>query len=94
MLESFLERKTEIISSTDPNRIFTENVRSFFWIPKPLAVLVCEMAVKEGWFEAAYGVTCRNKRCRRIIESSKDLNKIGEKVICHVCLANEENMNL
>ncbi|HRD40962.1 MAG TPA: hypothetical protein PLC65_20200, partial [Bacteroidia bacterium] len=44
----FVERKLSIIENTDPERIYVENIRSFYNMPSFAAKTLCELAVREG----------------------------------------------
>ena len=82
-------KKEELIDQLDPERIYDENVRSFFGISYSLARLLCEMAVREGLFLRRYGVMC--PVCDRILESVPSEEQIPEHLICKVCEINERD---
>jgi hypothetical protein len=84
-----VEKKEELIDQLDPERIYVENVRSFFGIPFSLARLLCEMAVREGLFLRRYGVMC--PQCDRIITSAESERELPEKLKCEVCEINERD---
>ena len=48
--------REELIEQLDPERIYIENVRSFFGISYSLARLLCEMAVESNYLSAAMGL--------------------------------------
>jgi transcription elongation factor Elf1 len=79
----------QLMASTDPDRIYVENVRSFFKLPKKVAWLLCEMAVKEGYFKKEIALTCPN--CQRVIKTVKQVDK-NEKISCINCEINEESI--
>lgn len=85
MLQKLLERKTEIIENTDPDRIYVENIRSFFRVPYTLARFFCEMAVREKFFKKKVGVFCTNDDCRRLIQTHDIRADINEEIICDIC---------
>lgn len=88
MIQNFLKKQSKLIQATDPERIYVENVRSFFHIPFKAAKLLCDLAVKEGLFRKKYGVTCPS--CGRIIKSYNSENQIEEEVTCETCKDIEE----
>lgn len=89
---TFLKHKAEIIENTDPNRIFVENVRSFFNVPTSVARVFCEMAVKEKYFRKKIAIRCPNDCCGRIIKSVDKIDE-NEIVTCFVCEQNEEEQS-
>lgn len=82
-------RKRELIASTDPERIYVENIRQFFHMPYQVAKGLCEMAVKERVFDKKEGVICPS--CRRIIKSCEVNEELTGEIICMVCQAKEED---
>jgi hypothetical protein len=62
-----VEKRRQLINSTDPRRIYPENIRSFFHIPLALAKLACELAVREGLFEKVTGFYCPNEDCQTLL---------------------------
>ena len=85
MLQKLLKRKKEIIEKTDPDRIYVENIRSFFRISYTLAKFFCEMAVKEKFFKKKVGVFCSNDDCRRLIQSYDKRSDIDDEIVCDIC---------
>ena len=85
-----LERYLHTIENINPEKIYVENVRSFFKVPSMVARLMCEMAVVDSLFVKKYGIVCPNSDCRRIIESYYDKNSIPEEITCEIC-ENEES---
>jgi len=80
-------KKEELIDQLDPERIYVENVRSFFGISFSFARLLCEMAVRERLFLRRYGVMC--PYCDRIILSVTSEKEIPDTLTCSVCELNE-----
>lgn len=78
-----ISNKKEIMDRTDPDRIYIENIRSFFNTTFSIAKLLCEMAVKEKMFRKKIGVQCPN--CGRIIKSFENENNIDKKFLCESC---------
>lgn len=79
----FVERKMNIIENTNPNRIYLENIRSFYGITTPIARALCDMAVKENLFIKMHGIECPS--CSRIIDSAQFETSFPETIICHDC---------
>ncbi len=85
MLQKFIQRRAELIEQTDPDRIYVENIRSFFKIPYRMARFFCEMAVKERFFRKKVGVFCTNDDCGRLIHSYNKRSEIDDEIICDLC---------
>lgn len=85
MFNKFLERKAAIAKATDPDRIFVENVRSFFNIPTRWARFLCEVAVRQGVLKKKFSVECSNNECGRIIKSYDKKEDIPKTIICRTC---------
>lgn len=84
--------KQNIIEKTDPDRIFIENIRSFFNLRFSTAKFFCELAVKEKIFNRKIGYICPNNGCNeRIIFSVSDGKAVPKKITCKMCKLNEEN---
>lgn len=83
-LES-IQRKLEAIRSTNPNRIYVENIRAFYNMTTFEARLLCELAVREGLFIKKYGVTCPNTSCRRILATYSSKKEIPQVINCSIC---------
>ena len=79
----------DIIQETDPDRIYVENVRSFFNIPTKVAKFLCELAVRQGLFKRRIGIICENEDCERIILTINDKKDIPSVVECHTCKLRE-----
>ncbi len=90
MILSLLHRKSELIAKLDPNRIYVENVRSYFHVPYMVAKILCEMAVKEGFFKKKIALVCPNDNCKRIIKTQDSLYGLS-RIKCRNCEANEED---
>ena len=84
-----IDRKRELISKTDPDRIYVENIRQFFRMPYRVAKGLCEMAVKERVFNKKEALICPS--CGRVIKSCEVNEELKGKIICTVCQANEED---
>ena len=85
MFKKFLHRKAEIAKSTDPERIYVENVRSFFNVPTRVAKLICNIAVRNGVLRKKYAVECKNVDCQRIIKTYNSELDLPAKTHCRTC---------
>ena len=85
MFKEILRNKAKIIESTDPDRIYVENVRSFFNIPTKWAKKLCEIAVRQNIFKKKYAVICKNSDCERIIKVFENKSEIPENINCLTC---------
>ena len=87
------ERRSAVLLNTNPNRIFLENVRSYYNTSTIIAKTLCKMAVKDGRFIKKVGIMCPNENCERIIISYDDPNHIDQQVTCDHCelIGNPEN---
>lgn len=85
MFKNFLDSKATIIEETDPDRIYVENIRSFFNVPTRWAKLLCALAVRQGIFRRKYAVECNNKNCNRIIKVYDTKEEIPENLDCFTC---------
>jgi hypothetical protein len=82
-----VEKRMNILASTDPNKMYLENIRSFYHIPKSLAQLLCNMAVKERLFIKKIEITCPH--CGRCLMEVDKRSEIPESISCDVCELNE-----
>lgn len=85
MFNKFFKNKTRIIEITDPDRIYIENVRSFFNISSRFAKFLCETAVRQGLFEKKIAVECTNEDCKRIIKVFDVSEELPDELTCIVC---------
>jgi hypothetical protein len=79
----FLEKRINVLEHTNPDRIYIENVRSFYNMPFWAAKFFCELAVKEGIFRRRIGIVCPNDG--RIIQTIDNLSEIPETITCINC---------
>ena len=84
----FLEKRAQLIRGTDPERIYVENIRSFFNITTTLAKAFCEMAVKERLFRKRIGLECPT--CKRLVLTVGLDEELPAVIRCEQCEANEE----
>jgi hypothetical protein len=82
-----LQRYLQTIDNIDPGKIYVENVRSIYNLPRSLARFICEVAVQERIFSKKIGIVC--PRCNRIIEEYNSYSEIPSDVYCHICEAEE-----
>jgi hypothetical protein len=85
MFKRFFDKKADIVEETDPNRIYVENVRSFFNISTRLAKYLCKIAVRQGIFRKKIAVECKNENCTRIIEVYDKEEDIPKEIKCFMC---------
>jgi len=93
-LGNFIRRKADIVLSTDPDKIYVENIRSFFGVNTRIAKAMCEFAVRSGHFSKHVGYICPNSNCRKIIIEvlyNKNINQ--DNIECLNCLLREERVN-
>ncbi|MEN4760907.1 hypothetical protein ABEG63_11285 [Chryseobacterium sp. C39-AII1] len=87
MFNKFFKNKTRIIEITDPDRIYIENIRSFFNISSRFAKFLCETAVRQGLFEKKIAIECTNEDCKRIIKVFDTSEELPDELTCIVCEA-------
>lgn len=85
MLKKFITNFNKSINQLDPNRIYVENMRSVLNTSTRIAKIICELAVRKGYFEKHYAVECRNDTCGRVIESFENLEDIPLELSCYIC---------
>lgn len=91
MIGNVIANKQALIESTDPDRIYVENIRSFFSVPHRVAKLLCEMAVKDRIFLKRYGYLCANEDCESLIFVSEKHIDTDDKIICETCELREKD---
>jgi len=80
---NFVEKRLDLIKNTDPERIYVENIRSFYNLTTPIAKTFCEMAVRENLFKKRIGIECPN--CDKLISHYSNGKEIPEKISCDNC---------
>lgn len=80
---SFIGKRMRVLEVTDPQRIYVENVRSFYNIPFRLAKLLCEMAVRDRLFVKKIGIYCPD--CERLILTVDNYSQIPPNIKCSTC---------
>lgn len=84
----YIDKRLNLIEVTNPDRIYVENIRSFYNLTTPIARTFCDMAVKENLFKKRFGVEC--PKCGKLISHYQTENQIPDKIICDNCLLLEE----
>jgi hypothetical protein len=79
----FVDKKLNVLNHTNPNRIYVENVRSFYNLPFSVARFICEVAVREGIFTKHYALECPNEG--RVIITTNNRSWLPETVVCQNC---------
>jgi hypothetical protein len=85
MFRKFFAKKAKIVEETDPDKIYVENVRSFFNISTRLAKYLCALAVRQGIFRKKYAVECKNNDCNCTIKVFDTKEEIPENINCFQC---------
>lgn len=76
--------KTDIVTKTNPEKIYVENIRRFFNVPYLIAEKMCDQAVRFGYFEKYFGYLCPYDD--QIIYSTTSRDLSPEKVVtCQIC---------
>lgn len=88
MLKEFLNKQSDILAQIDPDRIYVENIRSFFHLPNKVAKFLLDLAVREDLLRKRYGVYCPN--CGRLIKSYDSLEEIDSIITCDICHSLEQ----
>jgi hypothetical protein len=81
----FIDKRLDFIASTDPERIYVENIRSFYNLPFAVAKTFCDIAVTEKLFEKFYSVECPDISCDRVIATFKNKQEIPDTIECEQC---------
>ncbi len=86
-----LIKKSELaIRKINPKRIYVENIRAILNTNERIAQLICDIAVRLGYFEKHYSVECKNPDCGRIIKTAKSYEDLGNIITCEICEYNHE----
>lgn len=80
-----INKINKALEKLNPDRIYVENMRYLLGTSNRIAKLVCNIAVRKGYFEKYYALECKNEDCRRIIGSYKKISEIPEVVTCLTC---------
>jgi hypothetical protein len=84
----FIDGRLDVLKKTDPDRIYVENIRSFYKMPYFVAKFFCEMAVRNNLFIKKIGVLCPNEG--RIILIVDRVEDIPDVIHCDNCELLEE----
>lgn len=85
-----LEKRLRLLRYGDnPGRIYVENVRAFFGVTTRIATALCELAVREGYFDRCTAVMCPNDDRILFEDCEDDATGVPDRVICEVCEALE-----
>lgn len=85
----FIDKRLDIVRATKPDRIYIENIRSFYNLNSAVAKTLCEMAVRENLFKKRIGVEC--PVCGKLINHYNKEDEIPEKIECETCLLLEKD---
>jgi hypothetical protein len=83
----FLQKYLQTIEQVNPDRIYVENVRSFFNVPRIVAKLLCEIAVVDKSFKKKIGYICPVHK--HIIAGFSENEQVPETIICDICEGEE-----
>lgn len=83
----FVKKKTDIISQTNPDKIYAENIRRFFGVSIKTANYLCKIAVRWGHFTEHTEYVCSNVNCQKILPNSKVINGV---IKCDNCELRDE----
>ncbi len=81
----FMNSLNDSISELDPDRIYVENIRSILKTNTRIARFICKLAVRKGYFEKYYAISCKNETCGRVIKSYQDKTEIPLELVCQMC---------
>lgn len=81
--------RQRLIESTNPRRIFVENIRSFFHLPYGVAKGLLDLAVRVGELEKRVAFLCPN--CQKTIGDFSPEDAQVEALNCIDCEINEED---
>lgn len=93
-LGEFITNKEELISNSNPDKIYIENIRSFFGFSYRIAKFFCDLAVSAGFFSKHIGYICSNSNCQKIIFEKKYKDISPKKLSCSNCEIREEENHL
>jgi len=91
-LGKVVDRKLALIEKTDPDRIYVENIRSFYNMPYGVAKFFCERAVGDNLFKKKFGVECPNNDDGRLIATYDNRNQIPHEIKCDICEIREKDI--
>lgn len=85
-----LEKRIRLLEYGDsPGRIYVENVRVFLGVSHRIATALCDLAVREGFFEHCTAIMCPHDE-RILLELCNDAaDEVPATITCEVCEALE-----
>lgn len=82
----WVSKKQDQIEKTDPQKIYVENIRSFFGVSTKIAQFMCDSLVKQKKLTKRIGYICPNHLCKKIIFSERHGNTLKKaEVHCINC---------
>lgn len=84
-----VSKRRELLERTDPDRVYVEDVRSFFGVTAGMARRWCKLAVREGVFEERIALLCPEHKHLLASVSSGASTDPGEQFTCEVCEEDE-----
>lgn len=84
----FVDKRVELVAHTDPDRIYVENVRSFYNWSTPVAKMFCQMAVKDNLFKSKFIVECPECDKSFVFDSRSD---VPDYIECENCVLLEND---
>jgi len=82
-------KQWKMIEETNPDRIYVENIRSFFGVSRSVAAYLCDMAVREGVLEKRIGYLCPNDESHGMLGDRAEGDVIPDALLCENCEALE-----
>ena len=73
------------LETLNPDRIYIENIRSVLGSNTRIATIICNIAVRQGFFVKRYALACKNDSCDRILASYSSLDQIPKRITCDFC---------
>lgn len=83
IIGKYVSKKRDLIEKTNPEKIYIENVRSFFNTSFGVAKFLCDKATEFGFFKKYYGFLCPIHN--NIIYSSQSEFPNANEIVCHIC---------
>jgi hypothetical protein len=73
------ESEAEALSALNPSKIYVENVRSILGVSQPVAAMICEAAVRQGFLSRGVEVLCPDGT---VAASAENESELPEMVNC------------
>ncbi|WP_149914267.1 hypothetical protein [Sphingobacterium cavernae] len=89
-LGEFVENKEKLIANSNPDKIYVENIRSFFGFSYRVAKFFCDLAVRAGFFTKHIGYICPNSNCKKMIFENEFAKTSPFNLSCSNCEIREE----